>query len=421
MVVFLFFMSTLKISVIQKLGLSEMNANIDNDTIELPHMVMHSPLGKPLPLTLFKGKEGIESEGVEVYETTMTFKELADHFVVEDNSDKLEEKHKRQRDVDKGRVNNLKNYFETQQATVFPNITIFVSSLLDKQEHKIGNKKLVSTSLPPEADRFICDGQGRTTFIKWLLNEAQKDEYADHTISSKIIVTNTQDLQDDNSVRIIKQVFADYHVMLKKPNGSISKHFDNSKPFSRLINRLLEVEVENQAIQQYIGLHGNCNNGQIWTFAQFTGMVSRFLGTDAKSANSALEDEESFENTYEMCERFLQRVFTLLPVQLVGGENHKNVHENAVFTKAIFAYALGHVGRSLWDESIVDDKAIDWFKLKSLDSVDITDRTARVWVDKGVYIKDGKKIRVAKGGEKRIAEMFCRMHKIYLCEAITAS
>lgn len=47
-----------------------------------------------LLLTLFKSKEGIESLGVTTYEGVMTFKELAEHFTVEANSDQLSEDQK---------------------------------------------------------------------------------------------------------------------------------------------------------------------------------------------------------------------------------------------------------------------------------------------------------------------------------------
>ena len=53
-------------------------------------MTTQTTSNQDLLLALFKSKEGIESLGVTTYEGVMTFKELAEHFTVDANSDQLD-------------------------------------------------------------------------------------------------------------------------------------------------------------------------------------------------------------------------------------------------------------------------------------------------------------------------------------------
>ena len=80
--------------------------------------------------------------------------------------------------------------------------------------------------------------------IDWLLSDESNAEFEDHTISFKLIVTQTESLSTPKVVQIIRQLSADFHVKLTKPNSSISKHFDNSTVFSRLMNDCLELQVD---------------------------------------------------------------------------------------------------------------------------------------------------------------------------------
>ena len=177
--------------------------------------------------------------GVSTYEGVMTFAELATHLSIEENSDSLSEQLKKQRDVDKSRVSGLKDYWGKSTGTVFPNMTFFANRLEELDHHSISDKIIVTAKLNKNADRFICDGQGRTTFIKELLSDPKNAQYSGHTIALKLIITHTEDLRTPKAVKIIRQVFSDYHVSLKKPNKSVSKYFDTSTPFSRLLSNLL--------------------------------------------------------------------------------------------------------------------------------------------------------------------------------------
>ena len=134
------------------------------------NMLMPSPSNKPLTLLLTKTKEGIERRGVTTYESTVSFLELAEHFVIEDSAEIMKEEQKRQRDVEKSRVNGIKKYWSQSQGAVFPGMIMFASTIDVIETHVVAGKTLVEAVLPASACRFIADGQGRTAFIKDLLS-----------------------------------------------------------------------------------------------------------------------------------------------------------------------------------------------------------------------------------------------------------
>lgn len=387
------------------------------ENIQQPVKVMQSPSMESLELVLFKSKEGIEQLGVTTYEGMLTFKELVQHTVVEANTDVLSEELKKQRDVDKPRVEGLKKYWKDSDGAVFPNMTFFANNLIINSTEKIGNRELVRATLDKFADRFISDGQGRKSFIDWLLTQEGSEKFEDHTISFKLIVTHTDTLSTPKASKIVKQVFADYHVSLKKPNKSISKYFDSASPFARLLNELMEVEV-NGKLQKYIALHGKINRGQLWTFDQFTAMIQKFLKVTPSTANKMLACDETFQSTFELCEAFLCRVMNILPVEQLDVDDFEEAHERLMFTKAIFVNALGYVGRSLFDEMLLDESKT-WESLKQLDFLQ-KDKKDKFWIKSKITMNDEGAIRIIKGTDKRFGALICRELRIFPCSELSA-
>lgn len=372
-----------------------------------------------LNLTLFKASEGISSLGVRVFEGVMTFKELAERFPIEANSDTLSEEFKRQRDVGAPRLNALKKYWQTSNGSVFPNITLFANVLTVTREHTIGNKELVEATLSAEAATHIGDGQGRTSLIKYLLSDEANSVCENHTISFKLIVTDTIDLHTVKADKIIKQVFNDYHVNMKRPNQSISKHFDHSNPLSMLVNDCLGFNIAGGIqLQKRIALHGNLKKGHVWTFQQFTSMIQKFLNVTTANSIKMLGDDENYMSALRLCQLFMRRVFEILPCEILDGEDFSAVHESTMFSRAIFANALGYVGRSLFDEMLLDN-SVQWSKLSTL-KLPICDKTDTLWIKSNVTIKDGNKIKILKGTDKRIAALICNELRIYPCAELFA-
>ncbi|MBE8232318.1 MAG: DGQHR domain-containing protein [Endozoicomonadaceae bacterium] len=384
-----------------------------------PISVMTSPSNKALPLTLFIGKEGINNAAVDTYEGVITFGELVEHFQVEANSDSLDEIYKKQRDVDSARIEGLKRYWKNTTNSVFPNMTFFANDLAVKKTVNVGTKKMAVAELAPLADRFICDGQGRTSFIQWLLSQDEPltEEFRAHTISFKLLVTGTESLSTPKAIKVIKQTFADYHCNLKKPNKSISKCFDSSTAFSRMLNELLDMELTNgKTVRNRIALHGNIRKGHVWTFAQFSSMIQKLLNVTPASASAQLKDEVNYDVTVSICTSFLGRVFDIMPTEMLDSDNHK-VHEDVMFSKAIFADALGFVGRSLLDEMLIDEQA-NWTQIKTL-SLPIDSKIDKQWLKNKVTFDDEGRIKIIKGTNKRLASLICSELRIYPCPALT--
>lgn len=378
-------------------------------------MTTQTTSNQDLLLALFKSKEGIESLGVTTYEGVMTFKELAEHFTVEANSDQLSEDQKKQRDVDAPRVNGLKKYWGTSPGTVFPNITLFANKISVKETHTIAGKTMNTAVLEPNCETFICDGQGRTTFIQWLLNQEGTDEFNNHTISYKLIVTNTESLDTEKATKIIKQTFADYHVNQKSPSASISKYFNSNSVLTRVVNECLELSVNDKKIKPYIALQGKIKTGQLWTYQQFTTMLQKFLNITQASAEKEINTEDKYQGTVKLCKAFLSRVFDIMPLHEL---DDKSNHSSLIFSRAIFANALGYVGRSLFDE-MLDNEKLSWDSIKQL-NLPISDKEDPHWQKCNVTMKDGDSVKIIKGTDKRLAYLICRELRIYPCEELAA-
>jgi len=379
--------------------------------------IMTSPVGTPLKLVLRKAKECIEKLGVTTYETVGTFRQLADHLVVEDNSDVLSEEFKKQRDVDPLRVKNLKTYWAESEGPVFPGMTIFANELDIIQEVTVSDCLMVVANIPATADRFICDGQGRTSFIKWLVELAGSEQYWDHTIAFKLIVTHTPTLSHPKAVRIIKQVFADYHVRLVKPNRSVSQHFDTGTHFARFLNELLDIDVGGE-FKKRIALHGKIKRHHVWTYQQFASMIQKFLKVTPGSANKELADESAYKQSLELCKQFIGRLCSVLPFSVLDADNYAEVHEQAVFTKAVFANALAYVGRSIVDEMVLND-GMTWEVLTSL-PMPLLNKLDKYWLKSKVTMDDDGSLKIIKGTERRIGALICRELRVFPCQELSA-
>ncbi|WP_445766739.1 DGQHR domain-containing protein [Rheinheimera sp.] len=380
--------------------------------------VMTSPAGKPLLLLLTKTCEPIEKLGVETYEATLTYQELAEHFQVEANSDVLSEDMKRQRDVDATRVNGLKRYWSTSAGAVFPSMTFFASSINVKAQHSIAGKALVEAVLEADADRFISDGQGRTTFIKELLASQAGEGCENYTIAFKLVVTNTPTLNAPKAVTVIRQLFCDYHINLRKPNKSVSKLFDSSTPFARLQSELLSTQFGSKTLGERIALHGKIKRGTLWTFDQFTTMLAKFIGFSATQANKVLADENVYNHLLSLCQAWLAKVGQILPSDMLDTDNYLEVHESCMFTKAIFASALGYVGKSILEE-MLQNESLSWEVLAPV-SMPITSKEDKYWQVNKVTMNDDGRIKIIKGTDKRLGSLICRELRIYPCVELAA-
>ena len=372
--------------------------------------IMKSPNSKSLVLLLTKTSEPIEKLGVETYEGTLTYRELADHMPVEANSDVLPEELKCQRDVDVTRVNGLKKYWTTSAGAVFPSMTFFASNINVVAHHSVAGKALVEAVLDADTDRFISDGQGRTTFIKWLLGTKDAQSAENYTIAFKLVVTKTDSLLDPFAVKVMKQLFADYHRNLVKPNKSVSKLFDSSTPFARLQRELLSTQFGSKSLGERIALHGKIKRGTLWTFDQFTTMLGKFIGFSATQANKELAEETVYNHLLSLCQAWLRKVGQILPSDMLDTDNFMEVHEASMYTKAIFASALGYVGKSIVEE-MLQNESLTWEVLAPL-SMPISDKEDKFWQLSKITMNDAGRIKIIKATDRRLGSLICRELRI---------
>ena len=378
-----------------------------------------SPAKADLKLVLFKSKQGIEIKGVDTYEGVMSFSEYASHFDCELTADELSEQHKNQRDVSAARKKSLCEYLLEREDLVLPSATIFVSDLVTLNSHQIGNRAVVEARLPLDADRFVCDGQGRLVSIRTALET--KPELADLDIAFKLIVTKTNLVAQRTD--IVKQIFVDYHFNVTKPTTSQCMYFNGASPYSLLLEKLLDINVGETRVVDLIGLHGTIRNGHVWKFSEFAEMIKIYLDASISELDQALSDPNAFSNALRHCSEFIINVVRNLPLQSLAESElgWKKAHANVMFTRSLCAKAFGWVGRSLVEDSIVTGM-INWSAFDKLVDIPLSDQSADLWLRAGCItseVKNGvKKYKIVRSSEKIIARTICHQLRILPAEGL---
>lgn len=373
-----------------------------------------SPSGQNLDVVLFVAKEGLSSTYCNIYEGVMLYSEWVASFGVEQNSDVIDEQYKNQRDVDEPRVGRMEKYF-TRADTSLPSITIFITSLDLIESFQVGNRSMVRARIHHDVGRLVSDGQGRTECINRLL--PNRPDLSDHTIAFKLLVTNTQTIWEARHV--IRQHFSDFNSTSSKPNPSISLLFDQSKPFGQLMAGLLSTKIaanDNRPLVELVAIHGKIRKGKLWTYMQFFTLVKSFFGATGKMLNESLDTPELATTLKHQAIDFLVHALNALPLHILHEDSWKENHQNALFTKALFAKGLGKTAKSLLDDhltrvlrgQIEDDAPIDWTPLEGLISMPILDMSDPLWLKMNVCHKDGKgKVKIIKDTDEVIARVIC--------------
>ncbi|MEZ8238701.1 MULTISPECIES: DGQHR domain-containing protein [Vibrio] len=359
---------------------------MSDSAIDIPVQNLVSPIGEDLELILFKAKEGISKKS-DVYEGIMLYQEWSEHFGVEANSDELDEKFKSQRDVDSKRVKGLTEYFNSRKDTSLPGVNIFICDLDVIEEFSVGNRQMVRAVIPADTSRIVSDGQGRTENNR-LLMQNSKAEFGDFTIGFKLIVTHTNSIWE--SRQFVRQHFSDFNGTSSKPSSSTSLLFDLSTPLGRIMNDLLEIHIEkmNCDVADLISLHGKTKKqSKLWTFAQFYDFILAFFGYSKKDLNTLLVSKPSLETSLTSTARdLISYLFNTLPLELLGNEGWKERSDKLVFNKAIFAYAVAKLAKSVFENHIEEGKSgpVDYTVLDKLNSLPLETLDDKLWLTKGI-------------------------------------
>lgn len=382
---------------------------------------MVSPINKDLPLTLFVGNEGLTHhyKGTQSFEGVMTVKEFVEQFSCEKNSDLIDESEKMQRDVSEKdpRVKCMVTYVK-KGASIFPNVTIFLNYLVILENIKVGCRDMVIASIHKDADRHITDGQGRHTTASIVLGLDESElinlnDFANHTISVKLVITNTETIYEAR--KMVRQVFSDYHIALKKPNSSISLYFDSSTPYGLLMNELMESELEGKPMHTWVASKGRVTGHQAWSLAQFANFVHTALGKTKSSLNKDLLDEDCYLETRNVLVDLLPMLISKLPLNSLINEE-KGSHSKALFTKALFLTGFGYLVRSAIEDSLISGELnIEAFdQLQKLPLANMFDDSLR---EEKIVDENGK---IISHSSKRIGSYLCNKIRIMPCALLTA-
>ena len=144
-------------------------------------------------------------------------------------------------------------------------------------------------------------------------------------------------------------------------------------------------------------------------------MMQKFLNLTNSTASKQITDEAQYEDALNLCRSYLTCIFRLLPIENITSTQD---HEKAMFTRAIFANALGYVGRSLMDEMLLDN-SITWERI-NLKGIPIEDKSDSFWLEANVTMKDKGTIKIIKSTDTRIGSLICRKLRIYPCPELSA-
>ncbi|MEZ9576225.1 DNA sulfur modification protein DndB [Vibrio sp. 10N.261.55.C5] len=389
-----------------------MNAKTD---FKVPYTPNHALNGKDLEVVFFVGEEGINKYGFRTLEGILLTKELADHFKNEEGSDKIPAHLKRQRDLEKSRSEPLQDYFRTRDNTVLPGLAICLSHLKDEEEIIVGNRKMIKAVIPADCDRHIADGQNRNELFQVLLTEMP--ELATQTLSVKFLVSDTDTLEPVTEQ--IKQLFSDYHYNQRKPTTSQNLYFDSSKPYSRLLRRFLDLEVNQFTLWDLISVSGKLTNGQLFILKQLQDFLNIASASTAAKINALLtKNPEMADQLFNMLKPALTSVLNAMPIGESDPEN------DPMYSKAIYFYGCAWVCRSIIEEGMSNGTAPDWTALERLKTLPLLNMKDSWWTQADVVQKlqldnaKEPKYRMQKGSEKLMGRRLCKVCGIYPCDEI---
>ncbi|WP_025562890.1 DNA sulfur modification protein DndB [Psychromonas sp. SP041] len=399
--------------------------------------IMTSPIKKDLQLTLFKAQEGIMNlyPDIEVCEGIITTQELIEHFLVEQNADVIDEKYKMQRDVDKSRVNGHIDYVR-EGNTIYPSLTIFVNKLDIQEETTIGNRVVYIANLLSGSDRFLCDGQGRYSGNKHVYSEMESMgdfnemlRLGNQTFGFKVIITNSDTIYCKKE--IVRTVFSDYHLNLKKPSTSLSLYFDGKTPYSKLMRSLIETtELAGKPLEKWISLNGTLKLGQMWKLDQFAKFIHTAMDKTKGQFNKDLKEQEVYDEVLSVLQVILPKALNNLPVNVLteDTEGSPNVpHDATLFGAALFSEGLGYLVRSIIDRSFITGK-LEISKLDALANLPLDNLYDKEWLKADIIMPNpnaassarAKEFIIVKHSAKRIGSHLCEMLDVYPCKALRA-
>lgn len=353
---------------------------------------MFKPSEKSLSCYVIKGEEGIGP----VCSGNVTYDEFVRFFAVADTS--VSEIDKVQRDTAPSRVTGVEQYLLGREDTTFPEVFV-ITTHFDFSPISAPLLNGVSEpgvlTLPTSAERMLVDGQGRRLGVEKAL--AMAGSLGSRTIGVKFFATGTDSLLD--AKKTIRQIFADYHRKVIKPNASINLFFDGSERAATFVFDAYEhLRKQGFPMEQLVSLEGNTKC--VYTLAQFKDFLSAFTGLSAKQVNQSLADAEHANLYLSLVSDFFEVLMTVPVFAELDTQDIKVIRKSHLLCCAIGLSALGHLARNVIDGALVKQQPVNFSVLAPLATMDFA-KTAKRWVGK-VVTEDEKMI---KGTARKMAAM----------------
>jgi len=387
-----------------------------NDTCILDNKKITST--ETVKLLCISGTEGIGTTHL----GKVSYKQFCDITSIENAE--LDEKQRMQRLVQTSRAKGVTDYLAERDDTVFPEAVLVVGNeavitplSLPFDDVDNNGTYMSVVEITPFTDRFLVDGQGRRIGIEDALKI--KEFLSSNHLDIKIVQVETEAIYD--SASFVRQIFADFHLNLKKPSKSQSIYFDSHCPLYVFATELMTiVDRIGTPLSKAVAIEGRLKQGQFMNMATLSDFVCAFIGDTPARVKKLLADTDKYDYYLLEVSRFIECLYTYLPYQdllTVDKTEWKQTIDSHLACCAIGLKALGMVGNSLHVDaqlSGLDD--FDAKPLEKLAELPFADREDPLWISNQIYQRIEGSIKIVKGSERRLARLLCSRMRIIASE-----
>lgn len=369
-------------------------------------------------LVCITGNEGIG----QTHLTKVTYAQYCAITSIEDAE--LDEKSRMQRLVQTSRAKGVTDYLVERDNTVFPEAVLILGNeaILSPIQGDIGNTENNGTSLSilnidKSVDRFIVDGQGRRLGIQDAMQV--KQAIADNHLDLKVVIAPTDVIYD--SAEFVRQIFADFHLHLKKPTKSQSIYFNGECPLHVFSKELMTiVDRMGTPLSKAVAIEGRLNQGQFMNMATLADIVCAFIGDSPTKVKKLLADIEKYDYYLMEIARFIQCLYEHLPYEALLSASKaewKAEIDGNLSMCVIGLKALAMVGNSLHVDALHNGSdEFDATSLAKLAELPFSDREDPLWINAQIYQRLDGKVKIVKGSERRLARLLCTQLRIIASE-----
>lgn len=352
----------------------------------------------------------------------MSFQQYCDLTSIENSE--LDEKQRLQRVVQQSRAKGVTDYLIERDNTIFPEAVLVVGS-----EAKItpiegvingadtNGTQLSLVTIPSHSDRFLVDGQGRRLGIENALNI--NEHLANLHIDIKIVQVGTEMIYD--SANFVRQIFADFHLHLRKPTKSQSIYFDSECPLYVFSTELMFiVDKLGKPFSKSVAVEGRLKEGQFLNIATLADFVCAFLGDTPTQVKKLLSDSTKYDYYLLEVSRYIECLYKYLPYEALmfsGIETWKRAIEDNLSCCVIGLKALAMLGNSLYvDAKLAGFDEFDEKPLEKLAEIPFGDKEHSLWLKNQIYQRIDGKVKIVKSSERRLARLLCNQLRVIASE-----